>query len=114
MIRAALTIDSDTRSGDNQRIIAGTPFHPIKIIEAKNTTFFKITIVKLTSSVPKKLIANANKITTRMSSNTAAPSIVVLSRVFIFPKSRSVCTEILTLVAHRSNPKIQHFLVPFP
>ena len=37
MIRAALTIDSDTRSGDNQRIIAGTPFHPIKIIEAKNT-----------------------------------------------------------------------------
>ena len=53
MIRAALTIDSDTRSGDNQRIIAGTPFHPIKIIEAKNTTFFKITIVKLTSSVPK-------------------------------------------------------------
>ncbi len=61
MIRAALTIDSDTRSGDNQRIIAGTPFHPIKIIEAKNTTFFKIIIVKLTSSVPRKLIANATE-----------------------------------------------------
>ena len=35
MISAALTIDSDTRSGDNQRIIAGTPFHPIKIIEQR-------------------------------------------------------------------------------
>ncbi len=54
-------MDSETRSGDNQRIIIGTPFQPIKIIEAKKTTFFKTTIVKFTSSAPKKLIANANK-----------------------------------------------------
>ena len=64
-----------------------------------------MTSVIFTSCVPKKLITNANKITTMTSSNTAAPKMVVLSLVFIFPRSRSVCTVILTDVAQSNNPK---------
>ncbi|MNJ54782.1 hypothetical protein D3C77_502380 [compost metagenome] len=84
----------------------GTINHPATIITAKKTTFISsIAGIETLSPPLKKLIVTASKTTTRISSTTAAPNMVVPSLEFNLFISFKVCTEMLTEVAEITSAK---------
>lgn len=82
MKRAIDIMGSVTLSVESHFITRGTINTPATNTPMKNNTFFPTRSPNDTSSpVPKKLIINAKRTTTKISSTTAAPSVVVPSLV---------------------------------
>lgn len=98
-------VGSVTFNLDSQLRILGTTNHPASIATRKNINFLPINKPNdISSPVPKKLSITANIITTRTSSTTAAPRMVLPSREFSLFISFRTCTVILTEVALRRTP----------
>ncbi len=70
----------------------------------KKKIFLPINKARFVSAPANTLIATAIKMTTIISSNTAAPSKAEPSLLFNQPISRKTCTEILTDVAESNRP----------